>query len=401
MGESSVRTHGRFLLRILAGVAVGVLPPLLASDALGQIRPRTLDTSTRVEVSKRTVKRTSSKPVNVARTGLIIIGPLIPDAQVLIDDKPAKDVTFDTAQNRVLVDDVAPGKRKVTYDAPEHVIVEKLMTIAAGNQHVWFITPKAALATLTVKTLPDTAVFVDNEPKGRTPASGSLTLNDVKLGPREIKLVKDTYVEYKKTENFEFDKPVMLEAKLEPLPNSAEFSDLFDINLKRWVVPATGWTLKTGRLHLANAPLGYPTGINYRDIGAMAFHLKLENGGGAAWALRAKDPNNYYLFYLSGPKGLFPNYFNTYVVKDGRLDLQDPVVSSPVIESLKQGGEYTIEIKAVGNVIEHTITPASTGRPIKLGVFEDPNNTFVFGGLGFRTVGSEQFSIDELFVQPQ
>lgn len=373
-----------------------------ASDALAQKRPKSVDTGT-VQVTKRATrpKPGNPKPVNVARTGLIVFGPLLENAQVLVDNQPAKDVTFDKANNRVLVDDVPPGRHTITYDHPDYVIVEKILQVKAGAEHTFFVTPKPALATLTVTTLPDTAVFVDNEPKGRTPASGSLTLNDVKLGQREIKLVKDTYAEYKATRTFEYEQPVMLEAKLEPLPNSAEFSDLFDINLKRWVVPATGWTLKTGRLHLANAPLGYPTGINYRDIGAMAFHLKLENGGGAAWALRAKDPNNYYLFYLSGPKGLFPNYFNTYVVKDGRLDLQDPVVSSPVIESLKQGGEYTIEIKAVGNVIEHTITPASTGRPIKLGVFEDPNNTFVFGGLGFRTVGSEQFSIDELFVQPQ
>ena len=391
----------RLARRVLFVATVSAAPFLLfAQDAFGQIRPRTLDTSTKVEVSRRTVKRTGPRPVNVARTGLIIIGPLIEHATVLIDDKPAKDVTFDTAQNRVLVDDVLPGKRKITYDAPEFVIVEKMMTVAAGNQHVWFITPKAALATLTVRTLPDTAVFVDGEPKGKTPSSGSLTLNDVKLGMHEVKLVKDTYVEFKRNENFEFEKPVTIDAKLEPLPNSAEFSDLFDINLKRWTVPASGWTLKTGRLHLANAGFGFPTGINYRDIGAMAFHLRLENGGGAAWGLRAKDPNNYYLFYLSGPKGLFPNTFNTYIVKNGALDLQDPISSVPVVENLRQGGEYTIEIKVIGNILEHTIIPAATGIPIKLGVFEDSSNTYSFGGLGFRTVATEQFSVDELFVQP-
>ena len=69
-------------------------------------------------------------------------------------------------------------------------------------------------------------------------------------------------------------------------------------------------------------------------------------------------------------------------------------------ESLTPGGEYQIELKATGNVIEHEIRPAATGVPIKLGVFQDPDNTFPYGGIGFRTVGSEQFSVDELFVQP-
>jgi hypothetical protein len=396
--------HTRHALRLAVPAAVTAAFFLtVCPGAFAQKRPKSVDTSSNVQVAKRTVKRptTAAKPVNVARTGLIMIGPILENAKVFLNDKPAKDVTVDAKNNRLLVDDVPPGPQKVTYDAPDYVIVEKTIPVRAGNEYLWIVTPKPALATLVVRTLPDTAVFVDNEPKGRTPASGSLTLNDVRLGQHEIKLVKDAYVEFKRAETFEFERPVTLDARLEPVPNSAEFSDLFDINLKRWTVPASGWTLKGGRLQLANAALGYPTGVHYRDIEAMAFHLRLENGGGAAWALRAKDPNNYYLFYLSGPKGLFPGYFNTYVVKDGKFDPQDPVSSSPVVEALKQGGEYQITIRAVGNLIEHEITPASTGQPIKLGVFEDPNNTFVYGGLGFRTVGSETFSVDELFVQPK
>jgi len=36
-----------------------------------------------------------------------------------------------------------------------------------------------------------------------------------------------------------------------------------------------------------------------------------------------------------------------------------------------------------------------------LGVFQDPNKTYFYGGIGYRNVGSEQFSVDELFVQPR
>jgi hypothetical protein len=133
----------------------------------------------------------------------------------------------------------------------------------------------------------------------------------------------------------------------------------------------------------------------------MAFHLRLEDGKGAAWAVRAKDTNNYYLFYLSGPQGLFPNRFSTYVIKDGKFDPQNPVLSNGIITILNPKGEYQVEIHGTKDVIETTITPTSTGQPEPLGVFQDKDKTFFYGGIGFRNVDGEQFSVDDLFVQPR
>src|SRR5262249_36762992 len=141
-------------------------------------------------------------------------------------------------------------------------------------------------------------------------------------------------------------------------------------------------------------------GITYRDF-VMAFHLRLEDGKGAAWAVRAKDSNDYYLFYLSGPKGLFPNRFSTYVVKNGKFDPQNPVLSVAIIADLVPKVQYQAELHGTKDVIETTITPLDTGRPVPLGVFQDPDKTFFYGGIGFRSVGTEQFSVDELYVQPK
>jgi hypothetical protein len=55
----------------------------------------------------------------------------------------------------------------------------------------------------------------------------------------------------------------------------------------------------------------------------------------------------------------------------------------------------------VGNLIEHSITPAKTGVKEALGVFKDPAATFTYGGIGFRTVEAEKFWVDDLFVQPR
>ena len=300
-----------------------------------------------------------------------------------------------------IVDGLTPGKHKLRVDHPDYVIVEKTFpAVEAGEEYFWIFKPEFATVPMTVHTEPLTKVYVDGEFRGATPDNGVLEVNDVRLGTREVKLVKDGYVEYKDTRTFDYGKPVDVSVKLVPLPTSAEFSDDFDINLNKWAVPA-GWSPSSGRLTIQNCTsLGTAKNIVYRDF-VMAFHLKLEDGKGAAWAVRAKDPNNYYLFYLSGPKGLFPGRFNTYVVKDGKFDPTNPVQSVVVITNLAAKGEYEIEINGKKDVIEHTITPTETGKPEPLGVFQDPDKTYLYGGIGFRSVGPEVFSVDELFVQPR
>jgi uncharacterized protein (DUF2147 family) len=96
-----------------------------------------------------------------------------------------------------------------------------------------------------------------------------------------------------------------------------------------------------------------------------------------------------------------PNRFNTYTVRNNEFDLAKPARSDNLIERLTPGGQYQIVIKATGNKIEHEITPANTGKTTKLGFFEDKDSTFLLGGIGFRTVASEKFSIDDLFVRPR
>ena len=181
---------------------------------------------------------------------------------------------------------------------------------------------------------------------------------------------------------------------------TVEFSDEF-LNLNRWTAPTSGWTTNLhNQLEIENQPsIGFPTGISYGDL-TMHFHLTLLNAGGAAWALRVQDHNNYYLFYLSGPEGLYPNRFITYVVRDGRFNPATFALSTPVVAALKADGQYEIDIRVERNEINHQIIPSETGEVINLGYYKDTGNFFRAGNIGFRTVGIERFWISDLFVRP-
>jgi hypothetical protein len=338
------------------------------------------------------------------RFGSVKLGPAIEGAKIYLDDLAVSSDKYnlDESSGLILINDLPEGEHIIKYDHPDYVILERKFKISPGSQYTWTFLPKRALVEMRVKTNAGAAIYLDNEPKGTTTSDGTLKLSEIRIGDHEIKLAKDGFQDYKVTRRFEFGKPVDLDHQLEPLATATEFQDDFDIaNTSRWTMPPSGWSIKSGRLHIANSPLiGFPTDLRYFDF-EMHFLLRLTNAGGATWALHIKDPNNYYLFYLSGPEGLFPNRFITYIVIDNKLDPHAPVSSVPVPMELKAGGDYTIEITASKNIIEHAITPAATGERIRFGFFEDPKHLFPYGNIGFRTVAQEQFSIDELFVLPK
>lgn len=185
-----------------------------------------------------------------------------------------------------------------------------------------------------------------------------------------------------------------------PKPLRSEFSELF-VDLGRWTVPPTGWELRGERLFVANQPrVGWATNVAADDF-TMTFHLRLETPVGAAWALRIRAQDNYYLFHLSRNENA-TSYFSTYVVQNGKLG--EAVSRIPVTKALRAGGDYTVNITAKGNEIRHFLNPAddpsTEALGDEIGYFKDENNLYAVGGIGFRTVGQERFSVDELYVRP-
>lgn len=329
---------------------------------------------------------------------LISLGSLGPDATILVDERRPANLT--RKGNRIQIEDIRIGSHALRITHPSIASYEERVEVTGGTSTP--VTPmfQPAVAELEVLSEPGAKVYIDSEQVGETNPEGRLKRSGVSVGRHEIQLTKDGYEDYKDSRPFDFGKTVLIDRRMTPKATSAGFSEDFGVAFGKWAAPPSGWTRKSGRLEIANSPqLGFASGYHYRDF-IMQFHLKLVNTGGAAWTVRVKDSRNYYLFYLSGPGGMFPKRFNTYVVRDNNLDLQNPINSDAVLHDLGPGSQYTIDISVSGNKIEHKITPTATGVSETLGSFEDPNNVFTIGSIGFRTVASEVFSIDDIIVQP-
>jgi hypothetical protein len=330
-------------------------------------------------------------------------------AKILVDGKAQK-VRIDKASSAIILDKVEPGARLVSFDHPEYVLYERNAQIVADKEYAWSFAPERPFVDLDIQTDADTAIYVDNEPKGVTTSDGKLKRSDIKIGQHEVRLVKNGYEEYKRAFNFEFRKPVKVNETLVPKRPSTDFHDEFEVvDASRWTMATGGTKIESGRLRVLNSPsLCYATNTFYWDF-TMQFNLKFSNNAGAAWVVRAKDPNNYYLFYLSSSQGKIPNKFLTYIVHNNTFDPMKPVDSVNIVISAQKGDEYTVRIEANKNVINHVIIPSAmnatdkknrlVGEEVQLGTFTDKNNSFLYGGFGFRSVGTENFSVDDLYVK--
>jgi serine/threonine protein kinase len=309
-------------------------------------------------------------------------------------DSPYSLLEMQRAGIRVLPADLRPG---IPLEAQAAIL--KAISFDPGDRH-----PRArnfgedlALALIEYRSIPDapTQIAPSSQPTLRPPVEVTSTLPRRKKAWLFVAIVALAVM-------IAIAVMTYRSFTAEPAITTMAFGDDFDLfNASRWNMPSSGWSVQSdGRLHIEDAPtVGFPKDANYRDF-VMRFHLKLTSAGGAAWAARVKDSGNYYLFYLSGPEGLFPGRFNSYIVRNNKFDPGNYFDSVAALVNLSPGAQYDVEITASNNIIESKIIPADTGEDIKLGVFKDPNDVFPYGSIGFRTVGPEQFSIDELYVTP-
>jgi hypothetical protein len=195
------------------------------------------------------------------------------------------------------------------------------------------------------------------------------------------------------------------------------FSDNFD-NLENWTRPAQGWSVGNNFLTIKSAPeIGYLTKERFGDF-TMAFQVKMLNDQGAAWVLRLTKTNylisksaSYYLFRLAGPGEMYnKNQFLAYRVRGADMEpVGVPFNLPPGV--LKANGQYTISVRAEKGHFYHemrlddvpdlvTSDQILPGMTIKLGDHQDQEDIIPTGGIGFRTVRGEQFSIGSLFIYP-
>lgn len=322
-------------------------------------------------------------------------------AVILLDGNPPPLERMLVEGKQITFNHLATGQHKVRIEHPDWLPWEDTVEVKPDDPNGNVVTPPLILAIVkvTIESNVGATVYVDDADRGTITPEGKLVIPNVRPGGRTLRIVKDDYEEWKHTETLAVGEK-SFKVDLVPIPSSAEFNDRFDAGLGKWDAPSN-WTLNKG-LVVRGEGQGLPKGKNYRDFD-VDLDFQLLNGKGVIWVLRARN-NNAYVFYLSGPNGKYPGKFRTYLCRNGQIDTENPVGSDPILCDLKPGIFFHLHIEARGNQISQIITPSSgpdAGKEFNIGFFEDPQNSFRLGNIGFRTLFGEEFQVNAFFIKPQ
>ncbi len=350
---------------------------------------------------KAAVRAVGTRPINaelVPTAGSILIGlgSVNPDVKITLDGK-AVTQSVKRGENQIEIENIPAGAYQMRIG--HRSIVDWERSVEVGGGATTTVTPRfvPAIVNLTIRSEPGAEVFVGDTYQGRVNEAGELKILG-KLGPGEhfIRAVKDQYETGHVTKSFAAG-DATVELKLKRKVFSEPFGDSFLGGAALWDIPRT-WQVATGRMIIRSPAKALSVGLirdkEYANFKA-EFDVKFTNGRGAAWVVRAKDKQNYYLFQLTGPKSEGRNRFHSYAVENGQLRQLKP----PEFLALDLSGSddsFHITIEANGGSIKHFIEISSAPQAARQPLSVLSDNTFSYGSLGFASKDGEEFTV--LFV---
>jgi hypothetical protein len=339
----------------------------------------------------------------VSKYGEIRIGVSTTNAKIFLDEAPITPPRLKVENQNAVIPKVPVGKHRLRISKPGYVDFAQEIEVLPGETAVVPVQLDLALVTLNLTSAPGARVYVGSAEKGAIPPDGKLTIS-LAEGRSAIRVMKDGYEEWKKELILSLaNSPVTERVELIPIPNSAEGDWDPSQGAKKWSPQPAGWRfdasgalIKGDKLVLFDMESSREFNI-YRDFN-LEFDVVFANGKGVAWVARAKDPNNYYLFEISGLASGKPA-LNFYVCQDGKLEWKD---SRSIVEKIdKPGDSFQIIFEARGNRFETrmNIARAASEKPRPVGIFHD--DSFSYGGVGFRGKDQSESLLKALFVIPQ
>ena len=339
----------------------------------------------------------------VSKYGEIRIDGAPANAKIFLDEAPITSPRLRMENQNAVIPKVAVGKHRLRISKEGYVDLAREIEVTPGEQIFVSAQLDLAMVMLNLSSEPGARVYVENEEKTTIPSGGNVAIS-LAPGRYAVRVSKDGYEEWKKEVTLSLaNDPWVERASLIPIPNSAEGNWDSSQGARKWFHQATGLRFDTsGALIRGDKLVLFDTEANrdfniYRDF-KLEFDVVFANGKGVAWVARAKDPNNYYLFEISGLASGKPT-FHFYVCQNGKLEWKN---SFPIVDEKinKPGDSFHIIFEARGNRFDTkmTIASAPSVNPHLIGIFQD--DLFSYGGIGFRGKDQIEALLKSFFVDP-
>lgn len=337
----------------------------------------------------------------VSKYGVIRLGGLLPGSKVFLDDVAIRPADLAQENQNATIARVPIGKHRLKISKDGYADFAREVDVLPGQQAFVSARLDQAQITISLVSQPGARVYAGSVEKAIVPSDGRVAIS-LPPGRHSLRVSKDGYQEWVKEMSLSMaNNSVAERVELVPIPNSAEGEWQPSLGGRKWFPQTSGWKFEaSGAVVRGDKLVLFDTDSSrdfnfYRDF-KLEFDFVFSNGKGLAWAVRAKDTNNYYLFEISNPQ-TNPT-LNFYVCRDGKLEWKD---SQRIVEKLdKKGDSFHITFEAKGSRFDTGITIASapSAKPHMIGVFQD--DSFSYGGVGFRGKDLSESLLQSFFVIP-
>ncbi len=336
----------------------------------------------------------------VSKYGVIRLGGLLPGSKVFLDEVAIRSAELSQENQNATIAKVPVGKHRLKISKDGYADFAREVDVLPGQQAFVSARLDQAQITISLVSQPGARVYAGSVEKAIVPSDGRVAIS-LPPGRHSLRVSKDGYQEWVKELSLSMANNSIAErVELVPIPNSAEGEWQPSLGARKWFPQTSGWKFEaSGAVIRGDKLVMFDTDSSrdfnfYRDF-KLEFDAVFSNGKGLAWAVRAKDANNYYLFEISNPQSPTLNF---YVCQDGKLEWKD---SQRIVEKLdKKGDSFHITFEAKGSRFDTGITIASapSAKPHMIGVFQD--DSFSYGGIGFRGKDQSESLLQSFFVIP-
>jgi len=313
------------------------------------------------------------------------------------------------AGERIFVfNDLKPGRYRVAGTLEGHHSTEKEVVIAANKSQSATLDFQPILYSVVINTNITTG-DLKYAPEGQRLSNvvpiqnGSVRL-DLPAGKYDVEITAGEfgYETRRQTFSLTADKTVVdVPLKRIVLTTDTLSPKWTSAELQAWYIPA-GWAADSKKNLAVKGPgvaLPREEGYRYYKDFKLSSTAKMLNGDALSFALRARDPQNYYLLQLTGEKSDEPYTVRLFIVKNG-VEQRIRAISIPRegAKAMALGQFFTVSVKMVDYAITVEIEDSDTGAPYPLGVLTDPARTFPVGAVGIAGRKNEENVIGRFVV---
>lgn len=364
-------------------------------------------TRTRTDAPARVETRYRVKTVTPT-TGQLFVATDPPGTVILIEpldrrNKDSRQAQIPEDRRDWVFNDLRPGQYRVAATKAEYRQTEKVITIERNKPSRMTLDLEPVLYKVTVKTNVDGELKYGKEGEvlSTRPIQNSITFS-LPAGDYVVDLEPAEPVYKTVRHKFSVREDVVVELNLARRDFSRDTlsPQWTDVELKSWEMPST-WYANSGSLFIKGAGVGLPRDESkrfYKDFTVIS-DIKIANGIGASFVLRAQDKKNFYLLELTGERSDEPFYVRLLVVKNGlEQRVQALRIPNAAAAPLKSGQFFTVQIQVADNRVAVNIVDNQAAMDYPLGILVDANRTFAAGAVGLAARNQEENAVFRFVV---